>query len=164
MNKFIEVGLVLKPHGINGAIKIKNLSFGHFNFEVGEVVVIDDIERKIIDVSGTKDDVILTLENLSLTEANALKNKSIFALREKVNNNGDFFWADLIGKKIMANSKELGQVADIQNFGSADVIFVEGERNFSFANTGGIIISLNDEDNLVYVNEKKLKEVICYED
>ena len=164
VNKLIEVGLVIKPHGIKGEVKVKNLSFGNFKFKIGESVNIGENEYKISSVGGSGDELILGLAGVDIAAANMLKNKSIYVPREKIKINDGFLQVDLIGKSLVSGSKIWGKITDISNFGSADVIFVSGDKNFSFANKGGIINAIDSESDSVYVNEKALKEVICYED
>lgn len=159
----IEVGIITKPHGIKGDIKVKDLTFGNFIFKAGEEVLVDATWLKITKVSKLGADYVLGLEGLNLELANKLKNKSIFARREKVKNNGGYFVADLINKPLYSDDgTQLGLIDDIQNFGTADVVYVKGKKPFLFSNIGGIIISA--DENKVVVNIEKLKEVICYED
>ena len=163
MKDVIEVGLITKPHGIKGDLKVKDLSFGNFSFKNASEVLVDATWFRILNASKLGSDYLLSLEGVSLDLANKLKNKSIFARRNEVNDNGGYFCADLINKPLKTESGEtLGIIDDIQNFGASDVFYVKGEKPFLFANIGGIIISATD--NEVVADSEKLKEVISYED
>lgn len=162
MDKFIEVGIVTKPHGVKGLLKIKGLTFGNYNFEIGKTLKIDDVCYKVLSVSGTKDEPILELSGLNFDIAQNLKNKSVFAPRSDTTLKSGYFWVDLIGKNVVSDGKILGKIDDIQNFGSADVIYVLGEKNFTAPSVSGLIIEVNETS--VIFDEQKLSEVICYED
>jgi len=170
MEKMIEVGKVLKPHGIKGEIKIQNLSFGHFDFTPESEVIIDGNAYIIESASVMRDIAILALKDkqaerpVGLEGARTLAGKSVLVPRGKLVLKNEFLCVELIGKSIVSEGVVLGKINDIENYGSADVVFCKGKKNFSFANTGGIIERVSDEDDAVFVNERKLREVICYED
>ena len=159
---YIEVGIVTKPHGVKGLLKIKGLTFGNYNFSKGKTLKINDTCYNVLSVSGTLDEPILELDGLTLDIAQNLKNKSVFAPRCDTTLKSGYFWVDLIGKNAVSGGKVLGKIDDIQNFGSADVIFILGEKNFSVASVSGLIDEVNETS--VVFNKQKLSEVICYED
>ena len=163
MENLIEVALILKPHGIKGQVKAKNLAFSQYDFLPGKKLLVDSSWLEIEEVSGVKDDLVIKFKDVDLNLAQKLKNKSLFAKREELKPTEDFYCADLIGKTaVNLSGQTLGKIDDIQNFGSADVVYVKGEKPFTFANIGGIIQEIKGD--LVVLNDKKLSEVICYED
>ena len=163
MKNEIEVGIITKPHGIKGDLKVKDLSFGNFNFKNATEVLVDSTWLKVKSASKLGQDVVLSLDGVNLELAQKLKNKSIFVRRSEVETNGAYFVADLINKPLVTEDGEtLGEIDDIQNFGAADVVYIRGKKPFLFANKGEIIVSA--DETKVVVNKNKLKEVICYED
>ena len=163
MENLIEVALILKPHGIKGQVKAKNLAFSHYEFLPGKTLLVDSSWLEIEEVSGVKDELVIKFKGVDLDLAQRLKNKSLFAKRADLKPTDDFYCADLIGKTAVdLAGKPLGKIDDIENYGSADVVYVKGKKSFTFANIGGIIEEIKGDS--VVLNDKKLSEVICYED
>ena len=164
MDNLIEVGLISKPHGINGQVKIKSLAFGNFDFKNAKVLFIDKIPYEVENIFQNKDEFVCKFKEISSVEnALRLKSKSVCAKRENVQKNkDDYFWQDLIGLNVVDNlGNNLGRVEDIQNFKSADVFYIKGKKPFLFSNKGGIIESVSD--GTIVLNKQALEEVICYE-
>lgn len=166
MNNLIEVGIITKPQGIRGQVKIKSLAFGNFDFKTAKCLYVDGVPFEVEECFFVKDDVVIKFKEInSIDNANRLKNKSVYAKKDQVINNNGYFCAELLGLTVVTeNGESLGVVDDIQNFGSADVFYVKGKKPFLFSNIGGIIKTVNFEEGKIVVSKSALEEVMVYED
>lgn len=161
---FLEIGLITKPHGVRGQVKIKPLDFGHFDFLAAKTLNVGGTDYAVLEIFSNNGEFVATLAGVdSVQKANALKNKAVCVARSEVNAGDQIFVADILGKTAVDNNgRVLGRIDDVQNFGTADVIYIKGEKPFLFANIGGIITAVDEKQ--VTLNAKKLSEVMVYED
>ncbi len=166
MKNLIEVGIITKPHGFKGQMKIKPLDFGKFNFKNAKCFFIDGIPFEIEKIVTNNEYYLVKFKEInSIDIANKFKNKSVCVKRDLISLNNEYFCADLIGLDLVTEDGQiLGKIDDIQNFGSADVFYIKDNKPFLFSNIGGIITNVNFDENKVIVNKKSLDEVMVYED
>lgn len=166
MNNLIEVGIITKPHGFKGQMKVKPLDFGKFNFKSAKCLFVDGIPFEIENITSQKENFLVKFKEInSIDIANKFKNKSVYVKRDLINLNDEYFCADLLGLNLVTEDNVvLGKIEDIQNFGSADVFYITSNKPFLFSNVGGIIKSVNFDEKKVIINKKKLEEVMVYED
>ncbi len=135
MDKFIEVGKIVKPQGIKGEVKVLPYVDRPQGFTLIRNIFLDGKSYSVIGARIAPDGVYLRLENVAdRNAAEELRGAELTVEREKADvfKDGDFFVDDLIGLKVTVDGKVLGEVSDVDNFGTADVIYVSGERPFSF--------------------------------
>ena len=163
MNK-IEIAEVLKPQGIKGELKLRSLVDNIDVFKAGDVMFIDNQEFSIESVRGTNEFLYIKFAEISsIQEAEKHRGKFVEVARAKIEENleeGEYFLSDLIGKTIVFEEGEtVGEITDIQNFGSADVFYVlkKNGKEVLFSNVEGVIIEVNDHN--VVVNKKRFGEV-----
>ncbi len=161
----IEIGKIVKEQGIKGDVKLILFADADFNFSLLKKVYINNtkalIERcyPLSGGLGVKFDII-TSRNLASTFKNAL----VYADKKDVECKQDrYFIADLINKPVMLDDGTLvGKLVDVQNFGSADVIYISGDKNLLVSHVEGLIESVDDEK--VTFNTQKFNQVAVYED
>jgi len=86
-------------------------------------------------------------------QANALTNAEVFVDAKKLPelNQGDFYWKDLIGCRVKTvNGYDLGQVTDLMETGSNDVLVVKANLKDAFGATERLI---------PFVEEQFIKQV-----
>ena len=162
----IEIGKIVKEQGIKGDVKVIVFADADFNFACLKTVFVNDTEAKVERVYklngglGVKLDIIDSRNTASL-----YKNASIFANKEDLLcKKGRYFIADLLNKEVVLSSGDaIGKLVDVQNFGSADVIYIKTNKSMVLAShIDGLIESADDEK--VVVNAQKFKQVAVYED
>ena len=96
----------------------------------------------------------------SVKEADLMRNKMLFVQKETADlEDGEYFIEDMIGKTcVFEDGEVLGKVTDIQNYGSADVYYVEkiNGKEVLFSYVDGVIIEVNEN---IVLNKKRFLEV-----
>lgn len=99
-------------------------------------------------------DMIVKLKGVDdRDQANALTNAEVFVDADKLPklNQGDFYWKDLIGCRVKTvNGYDLGQVTDLMETGSNDVLVVKANLKDAFGATERLI---------PFVEEQFIKQV-----
>ena len=94
-------------------------------------------------------DMIVKLKGVDdRDQANALTNFEVFVDAEKFPelNNGDFYWKDLIGCRVKTiKDYDLGQVTDLMETGSNDVLVVKANLKDAFGATERLIPFVDDQ-------------------
>lgn len=152
----IEIGKIVKPQGIKGDVKVLLFADDDFNLaDYTEVYVEDNLAKiqKVYSLSdgclGVKFDIINTRTN-----AETFRGKTIYINKSAINlKNGRYFMTDLIGKKaVLTDGTNLGKIVDIQNFGSADVLYIKGVKQILCSHIDGLIVNAS-KDNVVLDSE-----------
>lgn len=173
MENKICVGIVRKPQGIKGEVKVSVLLDNNELIKKIDTLFLENGEElKVKRVFNLGNEYGIGFLNFSTPEqALAIKNKKLFADKQVIRNligNDNFFLEDLIGKiAVCEDGTEIGKIVDIENYGASDVVFVESKKyhNLCFANTGDVFVSIDDEKNQVLINKEKfLQTKVCDED
>ncbi len=160
----IKIAKVLKPHGLNGEIKIdcyiKDMSFWK---NLGQVFI-DGNKFNIKNVRFYKDFGYLFLENISsITDAEKLRNKMLEVEREQIENKeNEYLISDLENCDIFDDKGNfVGQVVSIEKYGAADIINIEkmgAKRSFPFLKD--VIKEVDIKSKKVIVFKDKISEVL----
>lgn len=130
---YLSIGLVLKPQGLKGELKVKPLTEDPKRFDRLDYVLIKDeskkdnvyIEHKIERSRHNKGFVYLKLEQIdSIEDAEILRNQYLWIPRELAIKLSEdtFFIDDIIGCTVVTiEGKSLGQVSNVIKTGSNDV-------------------------------------------
>lgn len=171
MKDNICVAIITKPHGLKGEVKVKVLLNKPNDIKkLGSLCIEKEQEyRKVESVKAVSDVFAIKLENINTCEqAAVIKNRKLFAKREdvdKLKSKDDIFIDDIIGlEAVTTDGESLGTISTVENFGASDVVFIKSSKykNLSFANIGGIILSV--DENKVLLNSPKLKEVMVFDE
>ena len=159
------IAKILRPQGVKGDVKIALIADKDFDFSKIKQVFIDDTPvsvQKFYSVAGgyaIKFDVINTRNDAELYRNKEIYiDKSVFILPK-----GKYLMVDLIGKPAVLDSgTNIGKIVDIQNFGSADVIYITGDKNMLCSHKLGLIKQVLADK--VILNEEIFRQVAVYED
>ena len=165
----LTIGKIAKPQGLKGEMKI--LPFGDACLFGTEKVWIDGKEMKIEAFSERPNGLFLKLVGVDdVSAAMSFKNKEIqipVDEAKKIVGEDKFLWGDVFDAKIILkqdeSQEEIGVAADIDNFGSADIVTCNGKggKTFSFPIVKGLLISL--ENGKMVLDKRRFEEVVCYE-
>jgi len=170
-SEFICVGRVKKTQGNKGEVKASIVmddpsliqKFDKIYLENGEVLNLSRVFRLGEDFG------LGFAEIKNMGEADKLKNQNLYLKREEIEKFSSvkgFYIADILGKRaVFENGEEVGTIADIENYGAADVVFIKSKKypNLSFANTGGIMLKVDSEKNEVLIDRKRFFETAVYD-
>ena len=170
MENIILVGKIVKAQGIKGEVKVKPITKDINRFKKISYLLIDNKEYSISHVRIGVDGFAYISFNEVTTrnEAEDLRNKELYVYREDSVElaKDEFFIDDLMHSTIFSEQdKEIGEIINIENYGSADIITVAcgfGD-SFSFPFLKDLIISFDAENKKVIIDENKLKEIKVWE-
>lgn len=160
----IEVFEVLKPQGIKGELKLRNLTDNLSWIDEVSVFYINNNEYTLEKIRVANDFIFAKFNEIeSIEEADKLRGAFVCvekSIIEESLEEGEYFLADLIDKEaFFEDGEQLGVITDIQNFGSADVFYVSktSGKEVLFSNVDGVIMEVTSQK--VILNRKKFDEV-----
>lgn len=135
MKEYLECGQILRSHGINGGMIVKQLCDSYEVFEeLKGVYLLENGEYKRIKVkkcSPYKNEALIILDGITTPEeVTKLRLSYLYAHRNDIlKNEGDFFIADLIGLEIKdaVTGMTYGILKEVINQGAQDLYVVERE-------------------------------------
>jgi 16S rRNA processing protein RimM len=167
----IEIGRILKPHGIQGQLKVRLYSDNFDAFaERGFAYVNKDGKpwRISYDVVRVEPPCLyLIAEGVATrSEAEALCGMPLLLRREDLEepDEGDHYIVDLIGLSVVdENGAKLGVLKDVLQHGAADVYVVQGPKGFMFPAVKRVITAVDIKAGELRVDSKALEEVAVYD-
>ena len=167
----IEIGKILKPHGIQGQLKVRLYSDNFEAFESrGYAFIRQDGEVRRIGYAVIREELpfvyVLVGGVSTRTDAEALSGLPLFLRRSDLDDpeEGEHYIVDLIGLKVVDESGvELGVLKDILQHGAADVYVVKGAKSFMFPAIKRVISEVDLDEGVLRVNAQALEEVAVYD-
>ena len=167
----IEIGKILKPHGIQGQLKVRLYSDNFEGFERrGYAYIRQNDETRRIGYAVMRTEppfVYLAFGGVSSrSDAEALCGLPLLLRRSDLEEpeEGEHYIVDLIGLKVVdENGAELGVLKDILQHGAADVYVVRGAKSFMFPAVKRVINEVDLDAGVLRVNAKALEEVAVYD-
>ena len=165
----LKVGLIVKPQGIKGEVKIQPLTDDINRFKNLKEVIIDDKNYRVLKAVIGGGTVFLTISGISdRNTAETFRGKFLYVTRENAVplEEGRYFIADIIGCELLNDKGEkLGQITDVTP-NRVDVITIkktDGKiMRFPFLND--LVIDVDIINQKMTVLAKRLAEVSVDED
>ena len=165
----LKVGLIVKPQGIKGEVKIQPLTDDINRFKNLKEVIIDDKNYRVLKAVIGGGTVFLTISGISdRNTAETFRGKFLDVTRENAVplEEGRYFIADIIGCELLNDKGEkLGQITDVTP-NRVDVITIkktDGKiMRFPFLND--LVIDVDIINQKMTVLAKRLAEVSVDED
>lgn len=163
MEKNLTVGLIVKPQGIRGEVKVKPYTDGAESFRGLKRVFIDGEEVKILSVRFGADAVFLGLKGVpDRNAAELLRGKELTIPREEAPDPGEgrYYIADLLGCEVFSDAgARLGLLTDIRH-AATDIYTVDMDgKEVLFPAVKGVITEIDVSAKRITVDEKRFKEV-----
>ncbi|MFN8422579.1 MAG: ribosome maturation factor RimM [Anaerolineae bacterium] len=151
---FIAVGMVRRPHGLNGEVQVEVLTdFPEERFQPGATVFLggDDPARGDGPAPATvasvrAHDRLLLVRFRDVTErdgATALRGRTIYVPAAEVvplDDEDSYYPHELIGASVVTtDGAPVGRVVDLMNAGASDILVVRGERQVLVPMIGDVI-------------------------
>ena len=159
--QFLEVGKVLKVHGLDGSVKVQHWCDNSSVFKNFEHVFFDaqgELKTKIRIISLKSDFVILKFSGVnSIEQAVGFIGKILFVNRSSLKlPSGRYFIQDLIGASVVDSSNPdlcYGKVTDVLNFGANDIYKIKSHegKEILIPAINEIIIKKNLAENLIFI-------------
>lgn len=133
MQKVLQVGTIIKTHGIRGEVKVYPLTDDVNRFKKLKEVILepekDNITLEIEGVKFFKNLVILKFKDFdNINDIEMHVKKGIYVTRENAVEceEDEYFVADLIGLDVVTDdNKEFGKVKDVIHTGANDVYVID---------------------------------------
>ena len=166
MEDFLKIGLIVKPRGIKGEVKVEPLTDDPKRFNALKKAIVDGTAFKV-EKATVSDGVYLKLFGVNdRNAAELMRGKFIFVSREDAVplKEGSFFIADLIGASVFTEKGKIGTLTDITS-AKTDVFTVENDDGgvLRFPFLSDLIVSVDVENKKIVLKEKRLSEVGVYE-
>ena len=156
---------IIKPQGIKGDVKVILFANADFDMQSLKYAYIDEKKTLIEKAYKAGGNWVIKFDIIcSVQMANEFRGKNIMIDKDQVELGEDqYLVADLIGKTAKTTmGKIIGEIYDIQNFGSADVIYIKADKEVLCSHIKGLIS--NVDDKFVIFDAQKFEEVAVYED
>lgn len=159
----LEIGKIVRPHGIKGAVKVVkylDVNFSHFTkVYVGQKLLVGEIKA----VSNLNNDACaLTIDIIKDCEtAEKFRNQSIYIDRNDYAEFKDkLYMSDLLNKDVLDTSgKKLGEMVDFDDYGASTILTVKcGAVSYQIPYVEDII-SFNRELDAFIVDEQTFKDM-----
>ncbi|MBR7172454.1 MAG: hypothetical protein IKD36_01535 [Clostridia bacterium] len=159
------LGKVVKLHGYLGQMKVQTEYDKDFDAnKIKEIVNDKDEVFKVTRIFKNTDGVVVKLEGVELEQAKTYIGKLLYIDRSVL---GDkILFEDLKGSKVVfEDESELGEITDVQDYGTAEVItcLMKNGRELMFPNVKDLIVNFDYKQKKMVINLKRLKEVSDYE-
>ena len=169
MEKLFKIGLIVKPQGIKGELKVQPLTDDITRFKNLKEVLIDDKNYRVGCAKIGGNTVFLSLFGVNdRNTAETFRGKYLCVQRENAVplEEGRYFISDIIGCQVITdNNLVIGEITDV--FSSrTDVLTVKCQdgRIMRFPFLKDLVKSVDVENQKFVVFTKRLSEVSCYED
>ena len=158
----VPLGKIIKPHGINGELKVFLYNDESKTFINGLNVWFSMGDHKyqsykLNSIRGSKNNKIIKLDNIThISETKILIKKEVFVSRcefGKLDSKDNFYLNDLIGFKVFdENNNDYGVIIDLLNTSANDIIIVDYKNK-------EIMIPIIDQYVTLFDFENKLIKV-----
>jgi 16S rRNA processing protein RimM len=157
------VGKVIRPHGLDGSLRIRSYAQSAESFlDAGNVFLKSDndemCEYKVSSIKPHKSVFLIQLQGLqSLAEAERYRGADILIRKELLEQKGEeeYFWFELIGLEVFLNSgRYLGKLTDIIPTGSNDIYVVKkGGKEVLIPAIHQVVDKIDLENKKIIVSE-----------
>lgn len=169
MQNILKVGLIVKPQGVRGELKVQPLTDDINRFKKLKDVLIDGNTYRVLKATIGGGTVFLAISGINDRDvAETFRGKFICVDRQNAIElkEGNYFISDIIGCALLTDSgKNIGVVTDVTS-ARTDIFTVktQEDRVMRFPFLKDLLVSVDLEEKIVTVKEKRLNEVSCYED
>ena len=169
MEQVLKIGLIVKPQGIKGEVKVQPLTDDINRFKKLKEVIIDGKPYKVLNSIIGGGTVFLSLSGITdRNTAESMRGKFLHVLRENAIplEEGRYFIVDILGCALVTdNGNKVGEVIDVTS-ARTDIFTIKCDdgKIMRFPFLKDLIVSVEIDKKIITVLEKRLKEVSCYED
>ncbi|MBE5749389.1 MAG: 16S rRNA processing protein RimM [Clostridiales bacterium] len=169
MEDTLKIGLIVKPQGIRGELKVQPLTDDINRYKGLKEVLIDDKTYRVTNTVISGDMVFLSLFGVSdRNAAETFRGKFLRVKRENAIplEEGRYYIVDIVGCEIKTDDgQDVGKVLEITS-ARTDIFTVKCQdgRVLRFPFLKDLVLSVDIDNKLITVSGKRLLEVSCYED
>ena len=157
----VEVGKILKPQGLKGELKVK-IFIDFDRFKDLKVLTINNREYTINKAVFRMGYVYMMLDGVEdRNQALLLHSQTILGECEDIElEEGEYFIQDMIGMDVIVDDENYGKIIAIDQFGSADVITIQGSfGKWQFPYLNDVVLSVDVANNTMTLDKVRFDEV-----
>ena len=162
------IGLIRKPHGVRGAVKVGPLTDDVARFKQLKVVYINNNKYNVEKAQISNDEIILSFKEVTTCDmAEELRNKEIFVDKKDAVKleEGRYFVVDIIGCEVFVEDKSIGKITEVLQHGAADVYVIKSQDKECMVPALKKLLQNVDVDNKKIIFDKEVfEQVAVYED
>ena len=169
MEDTLKIGLITKPHGIKGEMRITPLTDNPARFKRLKNVIIDGVNYGVSGAKVAADAVYLSLSGITdRTAAENFRGKFLRVKRQDAEplEENNYYIADIIGCKVITeNGNHLCTVKDVIS-AKTDVFtgITEDGKTVRFPFLRDVLVNVDVAEKTIVVKEKRFGEISLYED
>ena len=168
MQEKLKIGLIVKPQGIKGELKVMPLTDDITRFKKLKKVYIDENLHRVSGVKIAGNSVLLALSEITdRNTSESCRGKYLSVDREDAVRleEGRFFVTDLIGLNVVTEEGEnQGEITEITQARTDIVVMVKNGKTARFPFLKDLLVKVDFDNNAFIVKSQRLKEVTVYED
>lgn len=172
MNEYLRIGLIVRPHGVGGDVKLQPLSDSVERFRSLDDAYIEKNGKytpvKASNIRIRPGAVFVSLSvSKSVEDAERLRNTYLCVDRAHAVKlpEGRYFVCDLIGCEVYdTEGVHLGVLTDVYETGANDAYVIEGKRKLSVPALKKLLASVDVENKRIVLDSGVLEEVGLFED
>ena len=171
--ELIEIGQIIKTHGIKGELKVKPFTDSASDFLGVKVVYLNNASTKFVVLSSkvAMEFVYVTFEGINdRNEAEKLRGMKVLTEPENIKvkklESGKYYIDEIITCVVITeDGVELVKVISVDQFGSADVYTIMTDSGLvQFPFVSDVVLNVNITKKQITVNKTRFDEVAIYED
>ncbi len=169
MQEFLKIGLIVKPQGIRGEVKVQPLTDDASRFYDLKQVFIDNTTFKVLNARVGDGCVYLALNGVAdRNAAELLRGKFLTVDRQNAirPKEGTYFIVDIIGCKVLTDTGiDVGVVFEVTE-AKTDIFTLKTPdgKILRFPFLKDLVENVDVDKKIITVKEKRLGEVSVYED
>ena len=154
----IVIGYVKGPRGVRGEIRVSSATDIPERFRAGEILYIENHERKVMSSRLIHKEVLLFLEGIiDRDQVLDLSGSEITAdiYGSELLPPSTYFHYDLIGLEVQSGSgARLGHISEIIETGANDVyvVYMEGEKDILIPAISSVVTDVNIDQHLMVID------------
>jgi 16S rRNA processing protein RimM len=168
MNDKLIIGIIVKPQGIKGEVKVKPLTDFAEELQNYKEVYVDGERQKILNIKVVGNEVYYVIRGIAdRNAAELLRGKLIEIDRNEAIplEEGKYYVVDVIGSKVFTDTgKEIGVVKDITTISTDIYTVTNAKGEIRFPLVKDLLINMDIKNKVMTISEKRFNEVAVYED
>lgn len=153
--EIIAVGRVCKPHGVRGELVVSSVYADVLRPSLQ--LVIGERQFEILSLRKASSGFLVRLDGVAnRSEAEALSGLTVYVSAASLPQlpDGEFYWHEVIGLRVVAAGVELGRVVDILRTGAHDIYVVHStdKREYFFPAVEEIVTKIDVQHGVMLVD------------
>ena len=166
MKSEFEIAKIVKPRGLKGEMKVQFYSSDVARFSHLKEVLVAGVTHTAVKITAEGEYGYIQLADInSVEQAEALRGQMISASRDDLPKLGEdkHYIADMIGLAVYVGSECVGKLAEVLQYGSADVYVVKNSKGtLSFPALKQLIKNIDIEGGQILLDEVMFDRVVVY--